>query len=74
MTEDTTEKGRILGAYSKYIVIVALTVAVLTGGVLAINFVVDPLWFYQGNRLAEYNHHYNERYSKLKVYLQDPKK
>lgn len=74
MTEDTTEKVRIPSAYSKYIVIVALTVAVLTGGVLAINFVVDPLWFYQGNRLAEYNHHYNERYSKLNVFLQDPLK
>lgn len=61
-------------AYTRYLAVIALTISVLTGSVLAVNFVVDPLWFDKGNRLASHNHHYNERYSKLNVFLQDPKK
>jgi hypothetical protein len=74
MTGDTQEQAPKTRTHSRYLVIVALTIAVLTGGVLAVNFIVDPLWFYQGNRLADYNHHFNERYSKLNVFLQDPEK
>jgi hypothetical protein len=74
MHTGSPQKGPRLSTYLRYLVALGLTIVSLGGAILAINCVVDPLWFFQGNRLAGYNFHYNERYSKINVFLKDPKR
>ncbi len=41
--------------------------------VITINILVDPLWYFRGNQLTGRNFAFNERESKLNLFLQDPK-
>jgi hypothetical protein len=72
MTIGSQQEGRTSAPHTRYIWIVALTFFSISSVVLSVNFLVDPLWFYQGSRLTSYNHHYNERFSKVNVFLQNP--
>lgn len=52
-------------------------IAAITGVLVLlqlINFLVDPLWYYSGNRLFPENYTFNERFSKTNYYLRNPKK
>lgn len=53
-----------MGQHKKYFLSVLATVFVLASAVLLVNYLIDPLWFYGGNKVADTNHIYNERYSK----------
>jgi hypothetical protein len=57
---------------SRFLVSAALTVLVLCSAVLAVNLMVDPLWFLSGNRVFPQNYVFNERQSKLNRFLQAP--
>jgi hypothetical protein len=59
------------GNYSRILVITALMACVL---VLALNCLIDPLWYLGGNRLFPQNYAYNERFSKTNLYLRDPRR
>ncbi|MFL5355460.1 hypothetical protein [Archangium sp.] len=50
---------------------VVATVALVLGA-LALNLLVDPLWYGRGNRLTGRNYEFNERVSKANLFLQDP--
>jgi hypothetical protein len=50
----------------------AVATAVLVLGALALNLLVDPLWYGRGNRLTGRNYEFNERVSKANLFLQDP--
>jgi hypothetical protein len=50
----------------------AVATAALVLAVLALNLLVDPLWYGQGNRLTHRNYQFNERVSKANLFLQDP--
>ena len=47
----------------------ALSIAMLSL-TLAINLLVDPLWHGAGNQLTHVNYAFNERLSKINLYLQ----
>ncbi|MDY7226221.1 hypothetical protein [Hyalangium rubrum] len=50
----------------------AVATAALVLGVLALNMLVDPLWYGRGNRLTRRNYEFNERVSKPNLFLQEP--
>lgn len=50
----------------------AVATAVLVLGALALNLLVDPLWYGRGNRLTGRNYEFNERVSKAHLFFQDP--
>jgi hypothetical protein len=50
--------------YKSYFLFAGLTMLGVCSSVLAVNFLVDPLWYYDGNRISDKNFIYNERYSK----------
>ena len=50
----------------------AVATAALVLGVLALNLLVDPLWYGRGNRLTGRNYEFNERVSKANLFLQSP--
>jgi hypothetical protein len=56
-----------------YLAILALTVALCLGAVLALNRLVDPLWYFGGNRLGAVNFAFNERVSKVNLFLRNEK-
>ncbi|MCA1978744.1 MAG: hypothetical protein LDL19_05850 [Thiobacillus sp.] len=58
--------------HKAYVIWLGLVWAGLCLGVLAINSVVDPLWYFQGNLITQHNGGFNERESKLNLFLQDP--
>ena len=52
-----------------------MTFSLITSGlVLYINYLFDPLWYFSGNRVGEYNVRFNERLSKTNQFLKQPKK
>jgi hypothetical protein len=55
--------------YLKYWVVAT---AALVLGTLALNVLVDPLWYGRGNLLTGRNHEFNERVSKANLFLQEP--
>jgi hypothetical protein len=56
----------------RYLFGVSSTVLFITGAVLAMNLLVDPLWYLGGNVLTGMNFQYNERHSKAYRFLRDP--
>jgi len=58
----------------RYLGVAVLTFLVVTGSVLALNLLVDPLWFDGGNRLTKRNFVFNERHAKVNLYRQDPRR
>lgn len=59
-------------AHKSYVVWLGLVWAGLCLGVLAINSMVDPLWYLHGNLITQKNFGFNEREAKLNQLLRDP--
>ena len=57
----------------RYLVVLGLFVGALLGATLAVNVVVDPLWYYRGNRITGMNFGYDERIGKTNQFLKDPR-
>lgn len=57
----------------RYVVTVFATVILIASTVLAINLLVDPLWYFNGNVISGVNYQYNERHSKAYLFLKQPK-
>lgn len=74
MTASPEPRNPGVAPYIRYLAVIGGTIGSICGAILLVNFLVDPLWFHQGNRFSDHNHHYNERYSKINLFLQDPKK
>ena len=55
-----------------YLRAVVVTLAVGSLGVLSINLLVDPFWFFGGNKVFPENLPFNERASKTNVFLKAP--
>lgn len=57
---------------TRYLIKLAVTTVVLSSMVLFINLFVDPLWYVQGNQFFSENYSFNERLSKVNLYLKAP--
>jgi len=53
----------------QYLAILAAVVAVLTALCLGANVLIDPLWYFRGNRITGVNYAFNERVAKLNQLL-----
>jgi len=49
-----------------------MVVALMLGTTLLINYLIDPLWAYGGNKLGPHNYAYNERHAKTNLFLKNP--
>jgi len=58
--------------FNRYSLVLAAGVALLGGGAAALNSLVDPLWYWQGNQIGGQNFIFNERIAKVNLLLQDP--
>ena len=58
--------------FNRYSVALFAGIALLGGGAAALNSVVDPLWYWQGNQIDGQNFIFNERIAKVNLLLQDP--
>ncbi|WP_340115290.1 hypothetical protein [Pelagibius sp. 7325] len=58
--------------FNRYSLVLAAGIALLGGGTAALNSVVDPLWYWQGNQIDGRNFIFNERIAKLNLLLQEP--
>lgn len=52
-----------------YLAAIAATIAVCAAAVFAVNFAVDPMWYFGGNKLGTVNYAFNERLSKTNLFL-----
>lgn len=52
-----------------YFAALVLTVAVCAGAVFAANAIVDPMWYFGGNKAGSVNYAFNERLSKINLFL-----
>lgn len=59
--------------YFIYLFVAWATISLISGAIYLTNYLVDPLWYYDGNRFNSYNFVYNSRYSKTNVFLKGPK-
>jgi hypothetical protein len=59
-------------ALKRYVAVVFATGAAILASMLAVNLLVDPLWYLNGNVLTGMNFQYNERHSKAYRFLRDP--
>lgn len=59
-------------AHRTYSIRFALIAALTCAGVIALNSLVDPLWYFRGNLFSGKNFPFNERDSKLNLLLQNP--
>ncbi len=59
-------------AFKSYAILTGLVWAGTIILVLALNCLVDPLWYFQGNQLTDKNFAFNERQSKLNQLLRTP--
>lgn len=64
----------IQSAAKRYAIILSISLPVLLVGVFALNSLIDPLWHFHGNLITGKNYGYNERLSKLNLFLQHPEK
>ena len=55
-----------------YFAALALTVAVCAAAVFAVNAAVDPMWYFGGNKVGKVNYAFNERLSKVNLFLSRP--
>ena len=62
-------RHRVLSPFRRYLVLVTALVAVASGGVLAVNAAIDPLWYQRGNIVTGENFAFNERFAKLNQFL-----
>lgn len=62
-------RRRVLSLFRRYLVLVTALVAVASGGVLAVNAAIDPLWYQRGNIVTGENFAFNERFAKLNQFL-----
>lgn len=56
----------------RYVITVFATAILIAGAVLAINLLVDPLWYLKGNVISGVNYQFNERHSKAYVFQKNP--
>src|SRR5580704_15717031 len=49
----------------RYLAMLVCVVATVAGGCLAVNVLVDPLWYFGGNVITEVNYTFNERLAKM---------
>lgn len=54
-----------------YLLVVASIALPIGLTVFAVNWFIDPLWFSGGNKLFPQNYVWNERQSKVNLYLED---
>jgi hypothetical protein len=55
--------------FRRYLATVLAAVAAASGGVLAVNAAIDPLWYGRGNIVTGENFAFNERFAKLNRFL-----
>ena len=55
--------------YRRYLAVLLASLLIAASGVLAINSVVDPLWYWRGNIVTGENFAFNERFAKLNRFL-----
>jgi hypothetical protein len=55
----------------KYTIISSGIILVLLTGVIIINILIDPLWYFGGNKLFNVNYSFNERISKVNLFLKN---
>lgn len=55
--------------FRRYIVHLAIFVAVICGSTLTLNFIIDPLWYHGGNKIFAHNYSFDERTSKTNLLL-----
>jgi len=53
--------------YKKYLTLFTAGVIALLSSTLLINITFDPLWYFAGNKVGQYNYAFNERVSKLNL-------
>ena len=58
---------------SKYLTIIFLFIIIVLSAVLAINIIIDPLWYFGGNKLNAKNLLFNERLSKINDFFSSQK-
>src|SRR5580704_6581994 len=49
----------------RYLAMLVCVVATVAGGCLAVNVLVDPLWYFDGNVITGVNYTFNERLAKM---------
>lgn len=54
---------------SGYLAALAATVIACAAAVFAVNAAVDPMWYFGGNKLGSINYAFNERLSKINLFL-----
>lgn len=59
--------------HQRFVVAMLATAALVCALVLGLNLLVDPLWYFQGNRLTGKNIGFNEREAKLNQLLRNPR-
>jgi hypothetical protein len=62
------------GPHRTFVILFALVSALTCIAVIALNSMVDPLWYFGGNLLTGKNYAFNERQSKLNQLLHDPER
>jgi hypothetical protein len=55
--------------FRRYLAALFATAAVIAGGCFAVNAVIDPLWYFQGNLITGVNYTFNERLAKMNYLL-----
>ena len=49
----------------RYLTVVTLLVAAMLGGMGLLNYLIDPLWFFGGNKLQPRNFPFDERTARM---------
>lgn len=57
-----------------YLAALAATIVVCAIAVFAVNFAVDPMWYFGGNKIGSVNYAFNERLSKANLFLAEKEK
>jgi len=54
-------------SYKKYLTLFLVGTILIPSSILLINITFDPLWYFAGNNVGQYNYSFNERVSKLNL-------
>ena len=60
------------GAPVRYLLVLGITLGAILSATLAVNLVIDPLWYDRGNRISGMNYGYEERIAKTNQFLKNP--
>ena len=60
--------------YKKYLIASSFLAAMLLGAVTIPNILYDPWWYFNGNILDQVNPYFNERETKINLFLKSPQK